>query len=221
MTRKKMKQTYRSTFLGALALLVPLATAPACVGGINDQTSDDDDDSDDEDDEEELNCTELGRTYTGIGGATLSAGRPEVAPYSDRQRMKPFSALEGEYGRVLGNTGADVAGFAATFGKAPARWFEEPGASANTMYASFTLAYQGCLEMTATGAAYAAAPDQASAGTACGDFARRFWDRNAETEEIDACVEYAVEGTASVSDVRQRWAYACASVLTAAGFVSY
>src|SRR5689334_18356449 len=146
-----MKQTYRRFALVAWLA----AAAPACVGDIADPPGDDVDD--DDDGEEELACEQLGRTYTGIGGAVLQAGRVEEAPYSDRRRMKPFSALPGEYARVLGNQAADTGAFAATFGKPPARWFEEPEASANTLYASFTLAFQGCSAMTATGEDYTAA----------------------------------------------------------------
>jgi hypothetical protein len=211
-----MKQTYRR-----FAVVAWLAAAvPACVGGIADPPGDDVDD-DDDDGEEELACEQLGRTYTGIGGALLQAGRVEEAPYGDRRRMKPFSALRAEYQRVLGNQAADIDAFAATFGKPPARWYEEPEASANTLYASFTLAYQGCTELTATGEAYAAAPTEESAAATCAAFARTFWDRNAEEDELAGCVEYAVNGTASEADARARWAYTCASVLTAAGFVSY
>jgi hypothetical protein len=209
-----MKQTYRR-----IALSVWLAAAAtACVGDIANPPDEDVDD--DDDGEEELACEELGRVYTGIGGE-LQAGRVEAPPYSDRQRVKPFSAMAGEYTRVLGNAAADVEAFAATFGKPPARWYEEPEASANTLYASFTLAYQGCLAMTATGDDYAAAPTEETAAATCAAFARKFWDRNAEAEELTGCIEYAVDGTASESDPRSRWAYTCASVLTAAGFVSY
>lgn len=209
-----MKHTYRR-----IALSVWLAAAAtACVGGIADPPGDD---VDDDDDEEELACEELGRTYTGIAGTELQAGRALAPPYSDRQRVKPFSSLGGEYSRVLGNQAADVGAFAATFGRPPARWFEEPEASANTLYASFTLAFQGCLALTATGAEYAEAPTEDTATAACGSLARQFWDRNAEPEELTGCIDYAVSGTASEADPRRRWAYTCASVLTAAGFVSY
>ncbi|HUS67542.1 MAG TPA: hypothetical protein VMZ28_23555 [Kofleriaceae bacterium] len=210
-----MKQTYRRFALVAWLA----AAAPACVGDIADPPGDDVDD--DDDGEEELACEQLGRTYTGIGGALLQAGRVEEAPYSDRRRMKPFSALPGEYARVLGNQAAETDAFAATFGKPPARWFEEPEASANTLYASFTLAFQGCTAMTATGEDYAAAPTEESAAAMCASFARRFWDRNAEEDELTGCIDYAVSGTTSEADPRRRWAYTCASVLTAAGFVSY
>ena len=212
-----MKQTYRRCALVALLA----AALPACVGDIAEPPGDDVDDDDGDDGEEELACETLGRTYTGIGGSTLQAGRVEVAPYSDRQRVKPYSTLSGEYGRVLGNQAADTEAFAATFGKPPARWFEEPEASANTLYASFTLAYQGCTAFTASAAEYAEAPTEENAATMCASFARRFWDRNAEEDELTGCIEYAVNGTASEANPRVRWAYTCASVLTAAGFVAY
>lgn len=100
-------------------------------------------------------------------------------------------------------------------------WYEEPSASANTLYASFTVAYQGCLELTATGTAYAAAPTEATATTICTDLGRQFWSRTPSAEEVAPCVEYAVSETAGEPDPRRRWAYTCASVLSAAGFLSY
>jgi hypothetical protein len=48
-----------------------------------------------------------------------------------------------------------------------------------------------------------------------------FWNRAPNPDEVGACVDMATNGTASEPDPRRRWAYTCASVLTAAGFLSY
>src|SRR5262249_5051736 len=42
-------------------------------------------------------CREKQKSYTGFGGTQLTATRPSADPLSDRGRVKPFSALAGEY----------------------------------------------------------------------------------------------------------------------------
>jgi hypothetical protein len=51
--------------------------------------------------------------------------------------------------------------------------------------------------------------------------ARTFWSRTASPDQTAACVDVAVTGAATVTDPRKRWAYACASVLSSAGFLTY
>lgn len=160
------------------------------------------------------------RTYTGFGGP-LGGDRPAIEAGSDRVRLKPFTALAAEYARALGLDAFDTRTYAATFGRAPARWYEEPGASANTVYAAFALAFDACTRHTATAAYYAEAPTAQNAGGLCRDFALRAWQRDATDDEAAACVKYAVEQTPATDDPRRRWAYACASVLTASGFLTY
>jgi hypothetical protein len=211
-----------------LALLLALATggAAGCDGFISGDDPDDggggDGDGDgDGDGEAELECEGIGMSYTGIGGSTLEVGRPLAEVGSDHRRLTPFSAMAARYRRALGSDAADVGAFEATFGNPPARWYEEPSASADTLYASFTIAYQGCLALTATGPTFAAAPTEATATTVCTDLARQFWSRTPADDEIAPCVEYAVNETGGEPDPRRRWAYTCASVLSAAGFLSY
>ncbi|MGE0397095.1 MAG: hypothetical protein AB7T06_10280 [Kofleriaceae bacterium] len=161
------------------------------------------------------------RSYDGFGGRKLEASREAIEAGSDRLRMKPFVALASEYARALSLASFDTAAYAATFGRPPARWFNEPLASANTLYAAFALAYDACTRHTATDAAFAAAPSTTTATLACHTFAMRAWSRDATDEETAACVSYAVDKTASITDPRARWAYTCASVLTASGFLTY
>jgi len=135
--------------------------------------------------------------------------------------VKPFTALATEYTRALTLPSFDTGTYAATFGKPPARWFAEPAASANTIYAAFALAYDACTRQTATDATYAAAPDMTTATLACHDYVQRAWHRDATDEETAACVSFAIDKTASLADPRVRWAYTCATVLTASGFLTY
>jgi hypothetical protein len=164
-------------------------------------------------------CTS--KTYAGFDNKELTADRPVARLGVDRARMKPFTALQTEYTRVLGSAPASLAGAAATFGAPPARWYEEPQANAVALQTAYTIAFDGCLTYTATAQEFANAPDQPSAETQCGAMARKFWSKTPGPSEISACVEVATTGSAAEPDARRKWAYACASVLTSAGFLAY
>jgi len=161
------------------------------------------------------------RTYTGLGGDALEMDRPMIAAGSDRLRVKPYGVLASEYNRALGITGFTTNVYASTFGRAPARWYQEAQASANTIYAAFALAYDGCSQKTAAGADFAMAPSDTVADRLCRDFARAAWQREATDVEAAACVEYATTKTNPADDTRVRWAYTCAAVLSASGFLAY
>ena len=186
-----------------------------CIGQIDGSS---DDQTGDDDTQEVCQAT---RSYTGFGGKTLEADRPTMKAGTDRMRMKPFAALAAEYAAALGLSGFDTAAYAATFGRPPARWYNEPAASANTLYAAFALAYDGCTKATATDAKFAAAPDATNAPLLCNETIRRAWHREPVQAETDACVKYTVEQTNPSDAPRVRWAYSCAAVLTASGFLAY
>ena len=192
-----------------------LVLAAACTGDIS-STGDDDGSGSDE----PVTC-EQERSYTGFGGNKLESDRPTIDPGSDRLRLKPFGALGTEYARALGLATLNTAAYAATFGRPPARWYQEPAASANTIYAAFALAFDGCLQHTATDAAYAAAPTPQTAATVCRDLAARAWHREATDDEVTACATYAATQTDPAHEPRKRWSYACAAVLSASGFLAY
>ena len=164
---------------------------------------------------------EATRTYLGFDGTPLEATRPAIAAGSQRQRRNPFGALAPEYAKALGLTTFDTKAYAATFGKPPARWYAEPAASANTVYAAFALAYDACTQHMATDPLYAAAPDANNAGLVCRDHARRAWHREATDTEAAACITYTVDQTNPADAPRKRWAYSCAAVLGASGFLAY
>ena len=192
---------------------VALAIA-GCTGEI--QTGDDNGG----DDDQPVTC-EQARTYTNFGGEDLVKDRPTIEPGSDRIRIKPYGALAAEYRAALGLTTFDTAAYATTFGKPPARWYTEPAASANTIYAAFALAYSACTQQTTGDARYAAAPDAASADINCREYVRNAWHREATDAEASTCVDYVLNKTNASDDPHRRWAYACAAVLSASGFLAY
>ncbi|CAN5718820.1 hypothetical protein BH11MYX4_BH11MYX4_29120 [soil metagenome] len=185
-------------------------------------------------------CTVFGQPHLGLGGEDLAA-KADGPPSGDRARAKPYTALLTEYGRVLGSQNAPSAidETGPTFGVPADRWYLEPIASAVFVNTAFDVAFEGCLKMTGDlaggsgDAKYAAAPTKATAGVACADWIRRFWSRTGTPDSIDTCVAVATETTSetygrpSVDETtrattpQRRWAYACASVLTATGFLTF
>ncbi|MBS1153710.1 MAG: hypothetical protein H6Q89_5408 [Myxococcaceae bacterium] len=161
-----------------------------------------------------------GYNYQGFGGMRLEVGRDEDQVGFDRDRVKPLTALRGEYARVLGTTPALLDSLSNTFGVTPPRWYIEPESTAVSLYSSMRVAFVGCLGVTAT-ADYDVAPDPTNARAKCGAFAHRFWSREANTEELDSCVELVTNKTGEEPAARRKWAYACASVLSSTSFLTY
>jgi hypothetical protein len=163
-----------------------------------------------------------GKIYKGFGNVNLVAGRlTEVPKEGDRFRIKPYSALAGEFTRVLGSAPASLAANAPSFISAPDRWYEESQASAVTLFTSFRVAYDGTLKLVSTDAKYAAAPTEETASANCNSFARAAWNRLPTSDEVNACKKVALIETVGESDIKARWAYTLASVLAAADFLSY
>jgi hypothetical protein len=165
-------------------------------------------------------CTK-GKSYVGFASTVLEADRIDAPLGTDRMRIKPYSALTGEYPRVIGSTPNLLGTAGATFGQAPDRWYTEPRGGAVSVYTAYRIGFEGCLTYTATAPDYAAAPTTATATTACTALEQTFWNRSPNPTEIASCVTTAMNGTATETDPRRRWAYTCASVLSAAGFLAY
>jgi hypothetical protein len=163
---------------------------------------------------------DVGKSYVGFGGTRLEVGRDEEEVGFDRDRVKPLSALSGEYARVLGTTPALLNQLTSSFGSTPARWYVEPEATAVSLFSAMRVAFVGCLETT-NSAAYDDLPTEAIAQEKCSEFATRFWSRSPDTEELQSCVQVATMNTSAEPQPRRKWAYVCASVLSAAPFLTY
>src|SRR4051812_35226281 len=59
---------------------------------------------------------DVGTSYEGFGGMVLEVGRDVEDQGFDRDRVKPYSSLSGEYARVLGKSPALLSTLGATFG---------------------------------------------------------------------------------------------------------
>jgi hypothetical protein len=165
-------------------------------------------------------CTP-GKEFAGFDGKNLVADRLVANVGVDRGRFKPYDALAAEYKRVLGSTPASLAAAADTYGKPDPRWYDEPLAGGVVLQTSYSIAFDGCLTYTLAPADFAAAPTAATATTKCSEMARTFWSHTPSPDQITACVDMAVTGSATDTNPRRRWAYACASVLSSAGFLTY
>lgn len=169
----------------------------------------------------EVAICESGRKYTGFGGIELTADRRDVDLGLEVARLKPYSALQTEYPRVLGNTPSQLASAESTFGTTPARWFPAPQASAVALYTAYRVAFQGCLTLTAQPTRYNVEATQETAIAECSAWAKKFWSRPALGPEIEACATVIRVDSAEETNVRRRWAYGCAAVLTASDFLTY
>jgi hypothetical protein len=162
-----------------------------------------------------------GRDYLDPDKKSMTQDRAGTNVGVDRGRVKPFSALATEFPRVLGNTPASLAASETTFDSPEPRWYVEPSASSVGLQTAYSVAYDGCIAYASGDPTMAKAPDQTSATTACTAMARKFWSRIATPEEIQACVDVATTTTPPESNVARQWAYACATLLTSANFLTY
>lgn len=176
----------------------------------------------DDDDPNTPKCTDQGATYKGFADTNLVEGRVNAKIGVDRARMKPYSALRGEYERAIGVTPDSLEGAEASFGRPPERFAQEPRASAIQLYTAYRVGFDGCLGYVQKNeSSFRAAPTAESAATQCRTMARKFWSRNATEDEVKACTEVALTDSASEPDAQRRWAYTCASLLSASGFLTY
>lgn len=162
------------------------------------------------------------KKYQGLGGKELTLGRVEEVPkLGDRARIKPFSALTGEFTRVLKFTPSSLTNNAATFNAPPERWYHEPSLNGVNVFTAYRAAYEAALSYAGTDPMLLEAPSDESAAQACAAIAEKAWNRQPTEQEINSCKKVALTDSASVGDIKKRWAYAIASILTATGFMSY
>lgn len=166
-------------------------------------------------------CSVTGKVWTGFAGTNLVEKRDPGAIGADRARIKPYSALASEYERTIGTVPASLGQAEASFGAAPDRFDAEPQSNAIALYSAFRVAFDGCLTFTATAPDYAAAPANATSSSICTTLARKFWSRAPDANELQSCTQVAMVDSAMETDPRRRWAYACATLLSSSGFLTY
>lgn len=175
-------------------------------------------------------CAELQTSYVGIAGIKLESTRTDYEVGTEHTRNKPFEALQDDYKRLFGAEPGSLAASGPTFGQAPSRWYIEPSPNAVSLYQAYRVAFEACLVETKTDPKWAVAPTATTAKAQCAEWQRSYWSRTPPSESIAACasvaetaslVEATPGGADKPTDPRRRWAYACASVLTAGEFIMY
>lgn len=175
------------------------------------------------------NGTTVGRSYRGFNNEALDADRADLAAGQDLRRLRDGSDLRHHYE----SRGIDPPEVARTltqsFGSAPEHWFELSEANFATAYATYALAFAGCLTKVKDPrnyhpfghADFRATPTAASAAHQCQVMGNLIWKRAMAADELALCVEHALEVPALEADVQRQWAYVCAAVAGAADFISY
>jgi hypothetical protein len=92
-------------------------------------------------------CTDVGKAYVGFSGTKLEDKRVNAKIGADRARIKPYSALKGEYERLIGVAPGSLGQAAPAFGNPPERFASEPRANAIQVYSAFRVAFDGCLAL--------------------------------------------------------------------------
>jgi hypothetical protein len=217
---ERMKKIIVTMTLAAVSLLACEETEGEGFRRGNRNPGDDGAEQDAAQDPNEPGGCALGAKHVGFAGEDFAASRTAGGIGKDRRRIKPFSALKSEIERVLGTSPATLSQSAAAFGDVPVRWYAEPVAGAVSLYTTASLVFTACYDAMSA-PTYTQAPTAATAATECAALQRKAWQRTPTPDETKACVDLAVTASASEPSPRRRWAQACASVMTSAGFISY
>jgi hypothetical protein len=170
-----------------------------------------------------LTCTDApeGRSYVLFDGTKLEQSRENENVGVNRARVKPFAAMGGEFERVLGAAPPSLAGAAGSFDVPAARWYGETQYSAVSLHAMASISYEGCLAYVKDNPAFSKAPTDATARAECSKLMRKAWSRSPSPDEIAGCADLATKTLAEEKDIERRWAYACASVMSASQFLTF
>lgn len=181
-----------------------------------------------------------GRGYLGLGGESLEADRDDRAAFLDVDR--PYRVIQ-KYGdwslmndvrKAIGSPSytdpeQKDPGVGASFGAPPQNWYQESEVGAFAVFTTFAFAFKACRRAIDEPAAAAkagwyeytsSAPTVASAGAYCHRAELEGWLREPNADEVQACVDLALD-LADEPDVKNRWAYVCASIVGSANFLSY
>jgi hypothetical protein len=153
---------------------------------------------------EALECKQ-GIPHPGFANFDFVSDRKPGVIGDNRRRVKPFSAMASEFQRALGAAPANLDQSAAAFGDVPARWYSEPTAGAVSLFTTYNLAFTACYDNNQI--------------QDCAQLQRKIWERTPTPDETTACEDF-VNGLAE-PDPKRKWAHACASIMSSAGFTTY
>lgn len=182
----------------------------------------------------------LGRSYRSFDGQAREAQRAGTAAGIDRALPTRNAARGGRHELDRRFTEAlDIQAWTeltaelrarstqSTFGVPKDRWFSRVNLGPMTAVKLASLAFMACdgALRRATGRAYFARPEFQSVPTPeaaepiCAQLMEHAWRRVPEPEELEACVNLAIEGTSPEPDPVRRWAYVCSSVFASVEYI--
>lgn len=186
----------------------------------------------------------VGRSYRGLAGEVLEAGRVDAAPSFDRLRPLPNPQQSNEWG-LLGRIQRDVGGdhhavpalrdpsVGNTFGNVPPRWYDEADVGAFSLSLVFNFAFESCLYSFENQRTYKNTTDWYGLTDALPtlDTARRFCAnavasalrREPRPAEVDGCVDTLLDVLAlgEETEPRRVWAYGCAYAIATPMYLTY
>lgn len=186
----------------------------------------------------------VGRSYRGLAGETLEAGRLDAEPSFDRLRPLPNPQQSNDWsllGRIQVDVGGDYHSVPAlrdpsvgnTFGNVPARWYQEADVGAFSLSLVFNFAFESCLysfenqrnykNTTDWFALTDAAPTPDTARRFCAHSVKNSLHREPRQAELDGCVDTILEVQAlgEETESRRLFAYGCAFILATPMYLTY
>lgn len=185
------------------------------------------------------------RTFRGLDGTTLEAGRVDAAVELDRRHTRTWERVEEWVQDMNDKLGYWLASDGLFWEAAvPVRrrggagfWYNDAPLGAIELYSQFRLSFLMCSRLLSAPpdsmqraafvlspedgspiADFMVAPTAASAPVRCERLMRRFWRMIPSADQVAACARFAVDETAELATSPvERWAYVCASLLTSAG----
>ena len=169
------------------------------------------------------------RTFLSLTGEPLEADRVNTSIDLDRRRTRTWESTHlyiDDLNRLLGyylaaNDFLDLA----TVPVRPSYSYAEVQMGALELYSQFRVGFVVCHQLIDTPREakifklepLRSAPTFASAKEQCRNMMRQFWREDPTTEQVDSCATFAVEETADLPTVSERWALVCASILSSTG----
>lgn len=186
----------------------------------------------------------LGRTYRGLAGEPLEAGRLDLSPQLDRLRPLPNPNLTGNWS-LLDSIGRAVGGdyryvpalrdpsVGNTFGNVAPYWYEEADIGAFSLSLTFNFAYEHCVYAFENQRSYwnvndyfeltDAFPTPATAARFCAHSVPQALARAGTQLELQGCVDTIMDALAlgEETEPRRVWAYGCAYAVATPMYLTY
>jgi hypothetical protein len=179
-------------------------------------------------------ATSVGRSYRGLAGEVLEAGRVDTAPAYDRLRPLPNPMQSNEWsllGRVQRSVGGDHYPHPAlrdpsvgnTFGNTPPRWYDEADVGAFSLSLVFNFAFDSCLYAFEKQRTYwnttdwfgltDTTPTPDTAQRFCAKAVRHALAREPRAHEVAGCIDTILDVVALGEEIepRRQWAFAIAT----------